>query len=96
MMAYSLGGSNALTAGEIRTEFSVKMLSDWAKDPKNKGLLQCISKRIDVIMCMECRSRGRDECTKEQLRELELFNEQFRNKNALRKKAISKAEEKAK
>ena len=90
-MAYTSGGTDPLTAGEIRTEFSVTTLGEWRADPANKGVVQCIAKRMDVVMAMEFRSAHRDECTEEQLRELQLFEEQFRNKKALRKEAIANA-----
>ena len=83
-----------LTTGEICTEFSVTTLGEWRSDPVNKGVLQCISKRMDVVMAMEYRAFKRDECTQEQLRELQLFEEQFRNRKGLRKEAIAKQEAK--
>ena len=43
-MAYTTGGTDTLTTGEIRTEFSVTTLGTWRTDPVNKGELQCISK----------------------------------------------------
>lgn len=89
-MAYTSGGIKSVTAGEICTEFSVTTLGEWRSDPVNKGVVQCISKRMDVVMTMDYRASKRDECTEEQLRELQLFEEQFRHRKALRKEAITK------
>ena len=81
-----------LTGNEIRSSFCISELTTWKEDPKNKGQIEAIDNRIDVLMTMDFRKaikdgkiKHRESLTEKEERELELFEEQFRQRNNNRK-----------
>eukprot|EP00747_Dinoflagellata_sp_TGD_P193751 gnl/TRDRNA2_/TRDRNA2_60311_c0_seq1.p1 gnl/TRDRNA2_/TRDRNA2_60311_c0~~gnl/TRDRNA2_/TRDRNA2_60311_c0_seq1.p1 ORF type:complete len:117 (+),score=20.18 gnl/TRDRNA2_/TRDRNA2_60311_c0_seq1:69-419(+) len=69
-----------LTAALIRNCFSVTQLAEWSGESRNKSLIGALRKRMDVVMAMEYRAAHREGCTARQARDLELFEEQFKNR----------------
>jgi len=83
MMSANNSRTRAPTAQEIRSCFNMGQLLAWQEDVKCKGVTQCISKRVDVLMTMNIRKAKEEDLTDEQKRELELFEEQYRNRKQL-------------
>lgn len=70
-----------LTKQEIRKCFDITRLVEWKCLLANKARVQCIEKRIDVIMTMNIRKAKQAELTETEERELRQFEQQYRDRN---------------